>query len=82
MLSHHIAEKGVGKNPCYKCQERQAGCHATCERYTTWREAKTEFTKENMGAHMRDRAADEFLIAGRLRGREVANKAKMKRRRK
>ena len=24
--------------PCYKCEERKVGCHATCERYKEWRE--------------------------------------------
>lgn len=25
-------------SPCYKCQERQHLCHATCEAYSAWRE--------------------------------------------
>lgn len=24
------------KVPCYKCQERKEGCHATCDRYRDW----------------------------------------------
>lgn len=23
-------------SPCYKCEEREIGCHGTCERYQTY----------------------------------------------
>lgn len=23
-------------NPCWKCTEREIGCHAKCERYLSW----------------------------------------------
>lgn len=25
------------KSPCYNCEERQVGCHSTCESYKTFR---------------------------------------------
>lgn len=32
-------------NPCYKCKDRKVGCHATCERYSEFREKLEEFNK-------------------------------------
>lgn len=23
-------------NPCFKCEDRTAGCHSTCKRYLEW----------------------------------------------
>ena len=28
------------KAPCYRCTEREAGCHAKCERYGEWAKAQ------------------------------------------
>jgi hypothetical protein len=25
-------------SPCFKCEDRKAGCHAGCPRYAEWRE--------------------------------------------
>lgn len=25
------------KNPCYKCEDREIGCHSTCEKYNEWK---------------------------------------------
>ena len=35
-------EKIYRITPCYKCEERETGCHATCERYQTWKRNKEE----------------------------------------
>jgi hypothetical protein len=24
-------------NPCYKCTDRQVGCHSKCEKYKKWK---------------------------------------------
>lgn len=24
-------------NPCYKCTDRQVGCHSKCEKYQQWK---------------------------------------------
>ena len=32
------------KTPCYECEERQAGCHAKCEKYASW---KTEYNAKS-----------------------------------
>lgn len=29
------------KNPCYKCVERQFGCHGGCKKYKAWRSEQT-----------------------------------------
>ena len=33
-------------NPCIKCADRSAECHATCERYQTWLEEHIEHKHE------------------------------------
>lgn len=55
----------MGKqNPCRDCEERYAGCHATCEKYITWKkeydalQAKVRAEKELMWT------ADEAREAG------------------
>ena len=30
------------KAPCFICKDRQAGCHAVCERYGAWAKAQRE----------------------------------------
>ena len=33
-------------NPCKGCQDREIGCHGKCQPYKEWREAYTNFKKE------------------------------------
>ena len=33
------------KNPCYKCENRTAGCHAKCDLYQTWAANEFELKK-------------------------------------
>lgn len=28
----------LNKDPCYNCEKRAVGCHATCEGYLSWKE--------------------------------------------
>lgn len=28
------------ENPCFKCTDRQVGCHARCDRYQSWNEER------------------------------------------
>lgn len=44
--------------PCYKCEERHIGCHATCERYLEYagivaenREGRREFAERETNSH-------------------------------
>ena len=37
------------KNPCYKCQEREAGCHSKCEKYQSWKLERDSLTGKNQG---------------------------------
>lgn len=40
------------KNPCYKCEKRQPGCHSVCENYADW---KKKYTAEaEMAKKMRE----------------------------
>lgn len=32
----------VRQNPCRDCENRSAGCHATCEHYITWKQEYNE----------------------------------------
>lgn len=41
----------------------------------------TKSSEEHVGAYLRDKAADEFLINGGIKARDKANKHKFKRRR-
>ena len=82
MVEQTITERRVGKSPCYKCQERHAGCHAECEKYAEWRAKMTKSSEEHMGAYLRDKAADEFLINGGIKARDRKRKAQSKYRRR
>lgn len=32
-------------NPCYQCEYRRIGCHATCAQYTKWCKHQEEYKK-------------------------------------
>lgn len=32
----------MSNTPCFKCVEREAGCHSKCQKYITWKEASTK----------------------------------------
>lgn len=32
-------------NPCYECEDRAVGCHATCEKYINWRKEYDKLKK-------------------------------------
>lgn len=34
------------RNPCYMCENRNATCHSTCEKYKEWRAAQTEINQK------------------------------------
>ena len=82
MVVQTITERRVGKNPCYKCPDRHAGCHAECEKYAAWRRKMDESAAEHMGAYLRDKAADEFLINGGIKARDRKQKTQSKYRRR
>lgn len=74
MLSETITKRGLGKPPCYKCTEREPGCHGKCERYQEW-SAKCKAAKaEEMDARLREKGAQGFLADN-----TVARKARWRR---
>lgn len=34
-------------NPCYKCTDRKAKCHAACNKYIAWQKKSEQWTKSN-----------------------------------
>lgn len=30
------------ENPCYKCTDREVGCHGRCDKYKAWRQKYTD----------------------------------------
>ena len=48
------------KAPCYKCQEREPGCHSKCELYAEWRRP---FDRAKV-AKRKDADADSFRHEG------------------
>ena len=34
------------KNPCYKCKDRNVGCHSNCEKYQKWKK-KSNKARDN-----------------------------------
>ena len=37
MLTKRITQKALQEPPCYKCPDRDPGCHGKCEMYADWR---------------------------------------------
>ena len=51
------------ENPCRRCEERRAGCHAECSKYLEWSEwtsrKKAEYKEKNTNVK-----ADSVLFKG------------------
>lgn len=54
--------------PCYKCEERQVNCHATCERYKRYR-AELDNRKTTVG----DAVTSEFIVDSIRRRKRAKN---------
>ena len=63
----------TAKNSCYKCENRQVGCHGSCESYLAWRAKRMEALEKSLAKKF----ADEIIIDGVL-----ACKARTERRKK
>ena len=50
------------QNPCYKCEDRHAGCHGSCEAYQTWRKEQEALNSKISAARMTQ--ADDYVIQG------------------
>ena len=51
----------AGMTPCYGCDDRSAECHAKCERYKTWDEAR----KNDPGRKKREQERDVSDVIAR-----------------
>lgn len=81
ILSQKIAERKIGPSPCYKCQERHGGCHATCEKYGEWK-AKTQKEADSRLSEVKAmNDADSYRIEGYIKNRDKVRNEKMRRRR-
>jgi hypothetical protein len=74
MLTETITKRGLGKPPCYKCTEREPGCHGKCDKYKEWREKGRALKAEEMDARLREKGAQGFLADN-----TVARKARWRR---
>jgi len=59
--------------PCYKCEDREVGCHGKCEKYISFRnemeEIRTQIAKERMKYSAHNRQMKE-QVARALRRRK------------
>lgn len=46
------------KNPCYKCAEREVGCHSKCEKYKAW--AKEKYQQKEAEYALRKKIAKTY----------------------
>lgn len=60
--------------PCLDCENRAAGCHATCEAYREWRIEKDALNKKTRDEKLDDWATQEFLCGKRERIRKAYNR--------
>lgn len=52
--------------PCYKCEDRIAGCHGSCERYKEWHENYTDAYEKARAEKERFREAGDLLVNNAL----------------
>lgn len=50
-------------NPCYSCVDRVPGCHAKCDRYTSWKEHHSEIKDKIRDEKLKERDIDSVAIA-------------------
>lgn len=56
-------------NPCYKCSDRQIGCHIECGRRAAWLEAHLEEKRRIYAAKEKDRLINDHVMAEKERKR-------------
>ena len=62
MLTETITKRGLGKPPCYKCTEREPGCHSKCERYQQWSQKHKAAKTEEIQTKNREKGVRNFLV--------------------
>ena len=61
-------------NPCYKCPERQPGCHSSCEKYIGWRRGYDKRKQKILENKKDGESARELLIRQTRKRTEKARK--------
>lgn len=65
------------KVPCSGCDDRHAGCHAECERYSAWSSERREAKQRDYESRVAERYAierDKKIKGERLRSRARGRK--------
>lgn len=62
------------KNPCYRCEKRVSGCHASCVDYGAFAESRKEARRKAFV----DREVTGFVIDGTIRGRDRKERLRRK----
>ena len=52
----------IHKTPCMGCEDRQVGCHITCDRFVEWSAKNEDAVKENF----KKRSTDYYIIGSRV----------------
>ena len=61
-------------NPCHNCTDRQAGCHARCERYQSWQAEHIEQKRKEKDDKAKRDIAIGFAIDSVRRSKKVRHK--------
>ena len=63
--------------PCMKCEERQAGCHANCEKYKAWKaEYDTKAEAIKTARNMSNKNMRQELLTPSMKNRIERRKQK------
>jgi hypothetical protein len=53
-------------SPCYGCEDRQVGCHGSCERYAKYHKENRASFAEIANAYKGERIAEAFEVVSRV----------------
>ena len=70
----------VIKNGCYKCQDKRAHCHSTCEKYKAWKEEHNAKQAEIRAKRDREYEIDSVSISGKIKAMKRNENWKVKER--
>lgn len=51
------------KPPCFKCEERQTGCHVVCERYAEFQQQRRAELDAISAAYQKEHTVEDYVIA-------------------
>lgn len=49
-------------SPCKDCEERQSGCHSTCEKYKEWNEERLKVKNKFRKEAIKNKRYEEYVI--------------------